>query len=315
MFNTPFKRLALAALGLVFALVLGQVYAEGIAQLAEEIRRLLPQVLGPSAAQLPPEKQAQLQQLLLPVLTGLMAAFFGFILGFPVLRLRGDYLAIVTLGFGEIIRILLRNLTEYTGGPNGLSIANENKPTLFGLSFERRVPADMPTFHGYFEIAYNSQYKVIFLYLIALLLVLLTLFLVNRLLRMPIGRAWEALREDEIACRALGLNPTVIKLSAFTIGASLAGFAGSFFAARQGLVTPESFTFIESAMILAIVVLGGMGSQLGVILAAIIMVMLQEMRELSEYRMLFFGLVMIFMMIWRPQGLLPMQRPHLELKR
>ncbi|RRV32231.1 high-affinity branched-chain amino acid ABC transporter permease LivM [Pseudomonas sp. o96-267] len=248
-------------------------------------------------------------------LAGMMAALFGFLLGFPVLRLRGDYLAIVTLGFGEIIRILLRNLTELTGGPNGLSIANENKPTLFGLSFERRVPADMPTFHGYFEIAYNSQYKVIFLYLIALLLVLLTLFLVNRLLRMPIGRAWEALREDEIACRALGLNPTVIKLSAFTIGASLAGFAGSFFAARQGLVTPESFTFIESAMILAIVVLGGMGSQLGVILAAIVMVMLQEMRELSEYRMLIFGLVMIFMMIWRPQGLLPMQRPHLELKR
>lgn len=248
-------------------------------------------------------------------LAGMMAALFGFLLGFPVLRLRGDYLAIVTLGFGEIIRILLRNLTDLTGGPNGLSIANENKPTLFGLSFERRVPADMPTFHGYFEMAYNSQYKVIFLYLIALLLVLLTLFLVNRLLRMPIGRAWEALREDEIACRALGLNPTVIKLSAFTIGASLAGFAGSFFAARQGLVTPESFTFIESAMILAIVVLGGMGSQLGVILAAIVMVMLQEMRELSEYRMLIFGLVMIFMMVWRPQGLLPMQRPHLELKR
>ncbi len=173
----------------------------------------------------------------------------------------------------------------------------------------------MPTFHGFFDMAYNSQYKVVFLYLIALLLVLLTLFLVNRLLRMPIGRAWEALREDEIACRALGLNPTVIKISAFTIGASLAGFAGSFFAARQGLVTPESFTFFESAMILAIVVLGGMGSQLGVILAAIVMVMLQEMRELSEYRMLIFGLVMIYMMIWRPQGLLPMQRPHLELKR
>lgn len=248
-------------------------------------------------------------------LAGMMAALFGFLLGFPVLRLRGDYLAIVTLGFGEIIRILLRNLTDLTGGPNGLSIANENKPTLFGLSFERRVPADMPTFHGYFELAYNSQYKVIFLYLIALLLVLLTLFLVNRLLRMPIGRAWEALREDEIACRALGLNPTVIKLSAFTIGASLAGFAGSFFAARQGLVTPESFTFFESAMILAIVVLGGMGSQLGVILAAIALVMLQEMRELSEYRMLIFGLVMIYMMIWRPQGFLPMQRPHLELKR
>ena len=149
----------------------------------------------------------------------------------------------------------------------------------------------------------------------ALLLVLLTLFLVNRLLRMPIGRAWEALREDEIACRALGLNPTVIKLSAFTIGASLAGFAGSFFAARQGLVTPESFTFIESAMILAIVVLGGMGSQLGIILAAVVMILMPElMRVFSEYRMLMFGALMVLMMIWRPQGLLPMQRPHLELK-
>ena len=249
-------------------------------------------------------------------LAGMMAALFGFLLGFPVLRLRGDYLAIVTLGFGEIIRIMLRNMTEYTGGPNGLSIANENKPTLFGLSFERRVPADMPTFHGFFDIAYSSMYKVIFLYLIALLLVLLTLFLVNRLLRMPIGRAWEALREDEIACRALGLNPTVIKLSAFTLGACFAGFAGSFFAARQGLVTPESFTFIESAIILAIVVLGGMGSQLGVILAAIVMILLPElMRDFSEYRMLMFGALMVLMMIWRPQGLLPMQRPHMELRR
>ncbi|MBJ6545883.1 high-affinity branched-chain amino acid ABC transporter permease LivM, partial [Enterobacter hormaechei] len=158
------------------------------------------------------------------------------------------------------------------------------------------------------------NYKVILLYVVALLLVLLALFVINRLMRMPIGRAWEALREDEVACRALGSNPTIVKLSAFTIGASFAGFAGSFFAARQGLVTPESFTFIESAMILAIVVLGGMGSQLGVILAAVVMVLLQEMRGFNEYRMLIFGLTMMVMMIWRPQGLLPMQRPHLELK-
>ncbi|MAB98053.1 MAG: high-affinity branched-chain amino acid ABC transporter permease LivM [Pseudomonas sp.] len=248
----------------------------------------------------------------LPI-AGLMAAFFGFILGFPVLRLRGDYLAIVTLGFGEIIRILLRNMTELTGGPNGIS--NIDKPTLFGLSFERKAAEGMQTFHEFFGTAYQSINKVIFLYLIALLLVLVTLFVINRLLRMPIGRAWEALREDEIACRALGMNPTVIKLSAFTLGASFAGFAGSFFAARQGLVTPESFTFIESAIILAIVVLGGMGSQLGVILAAIVMILLPElMREFSEYRMLFFGALMVMMMIWRPQGLLPMQRPHLELK-
>ena len=248
----------------------------------------------------------------LPI-AGLMAAFFGFILGFPVLRLRGDYLAIVTLGFGEIIRILLRNMTELTGGPNGIS--NIEKPTLFGLSFERRAAEGMQTFHEYFGVAYNGINKVIFLYLIALLLVLLTLFVINRLLRMPIGRAWEALREDEIACRALGMNPTVIKLSAFTLGACFAGFAGSFFAARQGLVTPESFTFIESAIILAIVVLGGMGSQLGIILAAVVMILLPElMREFSEYRMLMFGALMVLMMIWRPQGLLPMQRPHLELK-
>ncbi|WP_252274022.1 high-affinity branched-chain amino acid ABC transporter permease LivM [Pseudomonas subflava] len=248
----------------------------------------------------------------LPI-AGMMAALFGFLLGFPVLRLRGDYLAIVTLGFGEIIRILLRNMTEVTGGPNGIS--NIEKPTLFGLSFERRAAEGMQTFHEYFGIAYNSINKVIFLYVIALLLVLLTLFVINRLLRMPIGRAWEALREDEIACRALGMNPTVIKLSAFTLGACFAGFAGSFFAARQGLVTPESFTFIESAIILAIVVLGGMGSQLGIILAAVVMILMPElMREFSEYRMLFFGALMVLMMIWRPQGLLPMQRPHLELK-
>ncbi|AYC35116.1 high-affinity branched-chain amino acid ABC transporter permease LivM [Pseudomonas cavernae] len=248
----------------------------------------------------------------LPI-AGLMAAFFGFILGFPVLRLRGDYLAIVTLGFGEIIRILLRNMTELTGGPNGIS--NIDKPSLFGLSFERVATDGMQTFHEFFGLPYNSINKVIYLYLIALLLSLLALFVINRLMRMPIGRAWEALREDEIACRALGLNPTVIKLTAFTLGASFAGFAGSFFAARQGLITPESFTFIESAIILAIVVAGGMGSQLGVILAAIVLTLLPELtREFSEYRMLIFGALMVLMMIWRPQGLLPMQRPHLELK-
>ncbi len=249
----------------------------------------------------------------LPI-AGLMAATFGFLLGFPVLRLRGDYLAIVTLGFGEIIRLFLRNLTDWTGGPNGIS--NIPKPEFFGLTFERRAAEGMQTFHEFFGLEYNSINKVIFLYLVALLLALLALFVINRLLRMPIGRAWEALREDEIACRALGLNPTVIKLSAFTLGAAFAGFAGSFFAARQGLVTPESFTFIESAIILAIVVLGGMGSQLGVILAAIVMILLPElMREFSEYRMLMFGALMVLMMIWRPKGLLPMQRPHMELHR
>ncbi|MGY3913309.1 high-affinity branched-chain amino acid ABC transporter permease LivM [Aeromonas piscicola] len=250
----------------------------------------------------------------LPI-AGLMAATFGFLLGFPVLRLRGDYLAIVTLGFGEIIRILLNNMTSLTGGPNGIS--GIPKPTLGGLEFNRTVKdGGFGTFHDFFGIAYNANHKVIFLYLMALVLVVATLFVINRLLRMPLGRAWEALREDEIACKSLGLNPTIIKLTAFTIGACFAGFAGSFFASRQGFISPESFVFIESAIVLAIVVLGGMGSQIGVVLAAIVMTVLPELaREFNEYRMLMFGLLMVFMMIWRPQGLLPMTRPHLELQK
>ncbi|WP_238990279.1 high-affinity branched-chain amino acid ABC transporter permease LivM [Lautropia dentalis] len=250
----------------------------------------------------------------LPV-SGAMAALFGFLLGFPVLRLRGDYLAIVTLGFGEIIRLLLVNLTDWTGGPDG--IAGIPKPTVFGYEMTRRASeAGAQTFHQLMGWKYSSQDMVIYLYLMALVLALLTLFVSSRLVRMPVGRAWEALREDEIACRSLGLNPTRIKLSAFTLGAMFAGFGGAFFAARQGLVNPESFTFIESALILAIVVLGGMGSQLGVILAAIILTVLPEMaREFSDYRMLLFGLVMVLMMIWRPQGLLPVRRPHVELTR
>ncbi|MGH1539113.1 MAG: high-affinity branched-chain amino acid ABC transporter permease LivM [Arenicella sp.] len=240
------------------------------------------------------------------------AAILGFLLGFPVLRLRGDYLAIVTLGFGEIIRLLLNNLDSITGGPDG--ITGIAKPTFFGLEFKRRATEGHMTFHDFFGFDYNTTHKLIFLYLVALVLVLLTLFVINRLIRMPIGRAWEALREDEIACRSLGLNPTVIKLSAFTIGASFAGFAGCFFAAYQGSVVPESFVFMESVIILAIVVLGGMGSQLGVILAAIALTLLPEFaREFSEYRMLIFGVVMVLMMMWRPQGLIVAKRPAIKL--
>ncbi|MGD8107402.1 high-affinity branched-chain amino acid ABC transporter permease LivM [Pantoea sp. FN0302] len=248
-------------------------------------------------------------------LAGLVSALFGLLLGFPVLRLRGDYLAIVTLGFGEIVRILLLNNTAITGGPNGIS--QIPKPTFFGLEFNRS-PRDggWDTFHHFFNLKYDPSDRIIFLYLVALLLVVLTLFVINRLLRMPLGRAWEALREDEIACRSLGLSPTRIKLTAFTISAAFAGFAGSLFAARQGFISPESFTFAESAFVLAIVVLGGMGSQFAVILAAILLVVSRElMRDLNEYSMLVLGALMVLMMIWRPQGLLPMQRPHLKLKR
>ncbi|AUG98933.1 high-affinity branched-chain amino acid ABC transporter permease LivM [Prodigiosinella confusarubida] len=247
-------------------------------------------------------------------LAGITAALSGFLLGFPVLRLRGDYLAIVTLGFGEIVRILLLNNTGFTGGPNGIS--QIPKPTLFGLEFSRTPRGGgWDTFHHFFGLTYNPDDRIVFLYLVALLLVILTLFVINRLLRMPLGRAWEALREDEIACRSLGLSPTKIKLTAFTISAAFAGFAGTLFAARQGFVSPESFTFAESAFVLAIVVLGGMGSQFAVILAAVLLVVSRElMRDLNEYSMLLLGALMVLMMIWRPQGLLPMKRPQMKLK-
>lgn len=247
----------------------------------------------------------------LPV-AALLAGITGILLGFPVLRLRGDYLAIVTLGFGEIIRILLNNLDSLTNGPAGIN--DIPTPTFFGLSFLRRPPEGETAFHQWLDIAYKSEYRLIFLYLIIFVICLVSLWVINRLLRMPVGRAWEALREDEIACRSLGLNPTLVKLSAFAIGALFAGIAGAFFAAKQGAIDPESFTFIESAIILAIVVLGGMGSQVGVILAAIAFTVLPEVaREFSEYRMLVFGAVMVLMMVWRPQGLIPAQRPKLEL--
>src|SRR5690554_431370 len=245
----------------------------------------------------------------------LLAGLTGMILGFPVLRLRGDYLAIVTLGFGEIIRILLNNWTTLTGGPNGIGGIPE--PTLFGMEFGRRIKEEGNTsFHETFGIAYSGEHKVIFLYLIALVLAVITALIIRRFMRMPVGRAWEALREDEIAARSLGLSRTAVKLSAFTIGAFFAGFAGTVFASKQGFISPESFVFLESAIILAIVVLGGMGSQLGVVLAAIAVTILPELaREFSDYRMLVFGAAMVLMMVWRPQGLMPMRRIHIELRR
>ncbi|MDC0662472.1 high-affinity branched-chain amino acid ABC transporter permease LivM [Marinobacter sp. SS21] len=250
----------------------------------------------------------------LPVGAGL-AATFGLLLGFPVLRLRGDYLAIVTLGFGEIIRILLNNMTWLTGGPNG--IGGIPDPTVFGMEFGRRVKEEgNVSFHEIFDVAYSGSHKIIVLYLIALVLALFTALVIRRFTKMPVGRSWEALREDEIAARSLGLSRTAVKLSAFTIGAFFAGFAGTVFASKQGFISPESFVFLESAIILAIVVLGGMGSQLGVILAAVAVIILPELaREFSEYRMLIFGAAMVLMMVWRPQGLLPMRRIHIEINK
>ena len=259
--------------------------------------------------------------ILLP-LAGILSSFWGILLGFPVLRLRGDYLAIVTLAFGEIIRIVLINLVDLTNGYAG--ITSIPRPTFFGIPFT----ADDNGFAAVFGLEFSPIYRTIFLYYLILALALLTAFVTVRLRRLPVGRAWEALREDEIACRSLGINTTNTKLTAFGMGAMFAGFAGSFFAARQGFISPDSFTFLESATILSIVVLGGMGSQIGVVIAAIAMIGGTEiMRELdflkqifgptfdpTQYRMLLFGFAMVLIMIWRPRGLIATRAPSVFLK-
>ncbi|MEI2383926.1 high-affinity branched-chain amino acid ABC transporter permease LivM [Breoghania sp. JC706] len=243
-------------------------------------------------------------------LAGLLAACWGMILGYPVLRLRGDYLAIVTLAFGEIIRVVLLNWYEFTGGPDGIS--GIPRPTLFGIEFERGDEG----FAALFGLDYSSIHRIIFLYYVILAMALVTNFVTMRLRRLPVGRAWEALREDEIACRSLGINTTNTKLSAFATGAMFGGFAGSFFATRQGFISPESFTFIESAVILAIVVLGGLGSQIGVVIAAVVMIGgFEFFRDLQDYRMLVFGLLMVIIMVWKPRGLISTRKPTIGLKR
>lgn len=237
----------------------------------------------------------------------LMAACFGVVLGFPVLRMHGDYLAIVTLGFGEIIRLVLNNWMDFTGGPNGIRAPF---PTLFGLEFTRRAKQGGVPIHDYFGFDYSSSHRYIFLYMVLLIVVCVLTYCVVRLKRMPIGRTWEALREDEIACRSLGINHVTVKLSAFSMGAMVGGIGGVFFAASQGFINPTSFTFFESAHILAIVVLGGMGSTTGVIIAALILTALPEvLRDFADYRVLVFGIAMVLMMILKPRGLVRDRRP------
>ena len=259
--------------------------------------------------------------ILLPI-AGILSSFWGILLGFPVLRLRGDYLAIVTLAFGEIIRLVLINWTALTNGYAG--IIGIPRPSFFGIPFN----ADDNGFAAVFGLEFSPLYRVIFLYYVILALGLLTCLVTVRLRRLPVGRAWEALREDQIACRSLGINTTNTKLTAFAMGAMFAGFAGSFFAAREAFISPESFTFIESATVLSIVVLGGMGSQIGVAIAAIVMIGGTEiLRQLdflkqifgptfdpTQYRMLLFGLAMVLIMIWRPRGLIATREPSVFLK-
>ncbi len=258
-------------------------------------------------------------------LAGILAAFWGVLLGFPVLRLRGDYLAIVTLAFGEIIRLVAINWVDLTRGYAGIS--GIPRATFFGLPFEDSEDG----FAAFFGLEYSSVHRTIFQFYLILAMVAVTHWVTMRLRRLPVGRAWEALREDEVACRALGINTTNTKLTAFSLGAMFGGLAGAFYVTSrgQGFVTPESFTFSESALILAIVVLGGMGSQMGVAIAAVVLIggteLLRELNwlkwvfgpdfEPTQYRLLLFGVAMVLVMIWKPRGLISTRMPTAFLKR
>ncbi len=231
--------------------------------------------------------------LALPIGAGLSMTF-GILLGFPVLRLRGDYLAIVTLGFGEIIRLILENWNQFSFGPSG--IANIPRPGLFGIEL-------------------SLSQATTYLYFLMIGLVLMTIFVVARLQNSRIGRAWIALREDEVACQAMGIDKTKTKLTAFAMGATWAGMAGVVFAAKTTFINPASFTIWESIIILCVVVLGGMGSIFGVICGAMILILLPEyLRAFSEYRLLIFGAVLVVMMVFRPGGIVSEVRRTYQFK-
>lgn len=237
--------------------------------------------------------------LILPV-AALLAAVFGILLGAPTLRLRGDYLAIVTLGFGEIVRIVMNNWDSLTNGPRGIS--GIPSPSVAGFSLNQNL----------------------YFYYLLFVLILAVIFVVLRLQDSRIGRAWTALREDEVAANAMGINTTRMKLLAFATGASFAGMVGAFFAVVQGFVSPESFTFFESVIILCMVVLGGMGSIPGVVLGALILVFLPELprmigslanlesqglfSSIEQFRYMLFGVLMVAIILWRPQGLIASRR-------
>ncbi len=223
------------------------------------------------------------------VLGGMLSMIFGILLGIPVLRLRGDYLAIVTLGFGEIIRLVLNNWDEVTNGPNGI--------LGIGRPYIGTVKLYQPMHFFYLVVA----------------LCFFTIFIVGRLNRSRLGRAWAALREDETAAECMGINITYTKLTAFAFGATWAGLAGVIFAAKQTFVSPESFTFFESVIILCMVVLGGMGSIPGVILGALVLTVLPEaLRDLTLYRPMLLGGAMVLMMMLRPQGFIRMRGDRLN---
>jgi branched-chain amino acid transport system permease protein len=249
-------------------------------------------------------------------LAGILAAFWGLLIGLPVLRLRGDYLAIVTLAFAEILRLVIINLVPVTGGYAGIS--SIPKPSIFGFSLGSE-PSGLAATLG--------LPRLTFMYYLLLAIALFAYWVTTRLRRLPVGRAWEAMREDEIACRSLGINTVATKLSALAAGAFFGGLAGAFFATHQGFISPKSFEFMESAVIVAIVVLGGLGSMVGAAIAAAVMIggteLLRELTVLkavfgpdfdpTQYRMLLFGLAMVVLMVLRPKGLVSSREPSVRL--
>ncbi len=226
---------------------------------------------------------------------GISAMMLGILVGLPVLRLRGDYLAIVTLAFGEIIRIILENVSEVTGGPAGIS--GIPRPSFFGIEM-------------------NLGAAMNYTYFLTLALVIFTIFVVRRLEYSRLGRSWIAMREDEVASQAMGIDIARAKLSSFALGALWAGLAGVFFSAKTTFVNPASFTLWESVIILCVVVLGGIGSIKGVIVGAMVIILLPEyLRAFSEYRMLVFGMALVLMMIFRPGGFIPAKRKFYRFER
>ncbi|MBI4499159.1 MAG: ABC transporter ATP-binding protein [Chloroflexi bacterium] len=240
----------------------------------------------------------------------LVAALAGILLGLPVLRMRGDYLAIVTLGFGEIIRLLLNNLDSLTRGPQG--ILGIDVPVLF--SFHVRVPGLVdfapPAIPG---VVANLRITPAYYYYFALAGCALAIFCAQRLKDSRLGRAWEAIREDEEAAIAMGIDPIRAKLLAFAIGAAVGGLGGVLFAAAQGSIFPSDFGLMVSINVLALVIIGGMGSIPGVVVGAVILVGVPELlRSLAEYRLLIFGALLVAVMVLRPAGIWPASRRRAE---
>jgi branched-chain amino acid transport system permease protein len=254
-------------------------------------------------------------------LAGILASIWGMLVALPVLRLKGDYIAIVTLAFAEIVRLVIINWVPVTGGYAGVSAIP--RPTIFGFSLSPG-PDNIATALG---LPPSPLYRLFFMFYLALTLALLAYWVATRLRQLPVGRAWEALREDEIACRSLGINTVTTKLTAFAAGAFFGGIAGAFFAAHHNFISPRSFEFMESAVIVAIVVLGGLGSMMGVAIAAVVMIggteLLRELTWLkvvfgdefdpTQYRMLLFGLAMVVLMVLRPKGLVATREPSVRL--